>query len=199
MPQTAKVYSSKVYEAIEVAARAHHLQVRKGTEIPYLVHPLAVAGILIGAGCPEALVIAGLLHDTIEDTPLTAAEIRDGFGGEVADLVVGLSEPDKQAPWEERKAHTIAYLESEAGLDLVLVSLADKLDNIRALREGLALGGEAVWARFNRPKDKQAEYFHGLAGVFTRRLTVGAGKLLAAAFREEVDAVFGRAGAGGQG
>ncbi len=191
MPQTARIYSAKVYEAIEVAARAHHLQVRKGTEIPYLVHPLAVAGILIGAGCPEPLVIAGLLHDTIEDTPLTGTDIRARFGVEVAELVVGLSEPDKQAPWEQRKAHTIAFLEAEAGTDLLLVSLADKLDNIRALRVGLAEGGETVWARFNRPREKQAEYYLGLAGVFTRRLTQGAGKLLAAAFREEVDTVFG--------
>ena len=163
MPQEAKAYSLKLYDAIELAARAHHGQVRKGTEIPYIVHPLAVAGILIRADCPEHLVIAGILHDTLEDTPLTLEEIRLPFGREVADLVVALSEPDKKAPWEERKAHTIDYLEQMATPDVLLVSVADKLDNMRAIREGLESAGEAFWLRFNRPRENQKWYYQRLA------------------------------------
>ena len=146
MPQSAKAYSLKLYDAIELAARAHRCQVRKGTEIPYIVHPLAVAGILIHANCPEHLVIAGILHDTLEDTPLTLEEIRSQFGREVADLVVALSEPDKKAPWEERKAHTIDHLEQKATPDVLLVSVADKLDNMRAIRDGLESARRGVLA-----------------------------------------------------
>ena len=191
MPQTAKLYGSRLYDAIELAARAHRCQVRKGTEIPYIVHPLAVAGILIHANCPEHLVIAGILHDTLEDTPVTLAEIRSQFGREVADLVVALSEPDKKAPWEERKAHTIDHLEQKATPDVLLVAVADKLDNMHAIRAGLASDGEAFWLRFNRPREKQKWYFQRLAGVFERRISAGAGVALAHAFKLEVVRVFG--------
>jgi len=191
MPQEAKAYSLKLYDAIELAARAHHGQVRKGSEIPYLVHPLAVAGILIRANCPEHLVIAGILHDTLEDTPVTLEEIRLPFGREVADLVVALSEPDKKAPWEERKAHTIDHLEQMATLDMLLVSVADKLDNMRAIREGLESAGQAFWLRFNRPRENQEWYYQRLADVFERRISSGAGVALAHAFKIEVVRVFG--------
>jgi (p)ppGpp synthase/HD superfamily hydrolase len=191
MPQSAKAYSSTLYDAIELAAKAHHGQVRKGTEIPYIVHPLAVAGILIHATCPEHLVIAGILHDTLEDTPVTLEEIRSHFGREVADLVVALSEPDKQAPWEERKAHTLEYLEQMATPDVLLVAVADKLDNMRAIRAGLASDGAAFWLRFNRPRDNQKWYYQRLADVFERRITAGAGVVLAQAFKLDVERVFG--------
>jgi (p)ppGpp synthase/HD superfamily hydrolase len=191
MPQTAKAYGSRLYDAIELAARAHHRQVRKGTEIPYIVHPLAVAGILIHANCPEYLVIAGILHDTLEDTPVTLEEIRSQFGREVASLVVALSEPDKRAAWEERKAHTIDHLEQLATPDVLLVAVADKLDNMRAIREGLESDGEAFWLRFNRPRENQKWYYQRLAGVFERRITAGAGVALAHAFKLEVARVFG--------
>jgi (p)ppGpp synthase/HD superfamily hydrolase len=191
MPQSAKAYSSTLYDAIELAAKAHHGQVRKGTEIPYIVHPLAVAGILIHATCPEHLVIAGILHDTLEDTPVTLEEIRSHFGREVADLVVALSEPDKQAPWEERKAHTLEYLEQMATPDVLLVAVADKLDNMRAIRAGLASDGAAFWLRFNRPRENQKWYYQRLADVFERRITAGAGVVLAQAFKLDVERVFG--------
>jgi (p)ppGpp synthase/HD superfamily hydrolase len=191
MPQEAKAYSPKLYDAIALAARAHYRQVRKGTEVPYIVHPLAVAGILIRANCPEHLVIAGILHDTLEDTPVTLGEIRSQFGREVADLIVALSEPDKKAPWEERKEHTIAYLEQKATPDVLLVAVADKLDNMRAIREGLASDGEAFWLRFNRPRENQKWYYQHLAGVFERRIATGAGVALAHAFTLEVVRVFG--------
>ena len=196
MPQTAKAYSLKLYDAIELAARGHHGQVRKGTEIPYIVHPLAVAGILICANCPEHIVIAGILHDTLEDTPVALEEIQSQFGREVADLVVALSEPDKKAPWEERKAHTIEYLEQVATLDVLLVSVADKIDNVRAIREGLESAGEAFWLRFNRPRENQKWYYQRLAEVFERRISTGADVALAHAFKIEVVRVFGTIPAG---
>lgn len=190
MPQSARAYSGKLYEAIELAARAHHGQVRKGTEVPYLVHPLAVAVILIRAHCPEHLVIAGIFHDTLEDTPLTVGEIRARFGPQVADLVIGLSEPDKQAPWEERKAHTLGYLEHEAGEEVLLAALADKLDNIRAIRRGLDDEGETFWERFNRPKHNQGWYYRGLVQVFSARLRTQPGLSLFREFESETAQVF---------
>jgi (p)ppGpp synthase/HD superfamily hydrolase len=190
MPQTAKAYSSKLYDAIELAARAHHNQVRKGTEIPYIVHPLAVAGMLIRANCPETVVIAALFHDLVEDTPVTIREILSGFGREVADLVIALSEPDKNAPWEDRKAHTIQYLGNQASDDVLLVALADKLDNVRAIREGLESDGEKFWERFNRPREKQQWYYERLDEVFSTRVSREPALTLLKSFKAEFNKVF---------
>jgi (p)ppGpp synthase/HD superfamily hydrolase len=190
MPQNAKVYSPALYDAIQLAARAHHHQVRKGTEIPYIVHPLAVAGLLIRVSTPETAVIAALLHDVVEDTPVTIQEILSRFGPEVADLVTALSEPDKKAPWEDRKAHTIDYLEKKATDDVLLVALADKLDNIRAVREGLESDGETFWERFNRPRAKQKWYYERLEQAFSKSVRREPALTLLAAFKAEVDKVF---------
>ena len=101
-----------VEKAIEMAVQAHANQKRKGTDQPYIVHPLSVGMLLMKHGYPEHLVIAGLLHDTLEDTDLTEEEIRRVFGDPVAELVRGCSEPDKSLPWEERKKHTLSYLQT---------------------------------------------------------------------------------------
>ena len=60
--------TKKIHDAIIFAAKAHEGQRRKGTDIPYITHPFEVAQILMEAGCDETLIIAGLLHDTLEDT-----------------------------------------------------------------------------------------------------------------------------------
>jgi (p)ppGpp synthase/HD superfamily hydrolase len=192
MPQTAKAYSARLYDAIELAARAHHNQVRKGTEIPYIVHPLAVAGLLIRARCSEHIVIAALLHDVVEDTPVTIGEIRSHFGREVAELVMALSEPDKKAPWEDRKAHTLRYLGDQASDEVLLVALADKLDNMRAIREGLENDGEMFWERFNRPREKQKWYYVRLEATFSERVRREPALTLLSAFKAEVNRVFNK-------
>lgn len=190
MPQNAVIYSSRLYDAIELAARAHHGQVRKGTEIPYIVHPLAVASRLIRVECPEPLVIAALLHDVVEDTSFPIHEIAARFGPNVADLVNALSEPDKSASWEDRKAHTLEYLEQKADDAVLIVALADKLDNIRALREGLDSDGEKFWERFNRPREKQRWYYQQLQSVFSARVDREPALTLLSAFKAEIDKVF---------
>ena len=160
--------SEAVWEAIELAARAHRGQVRKGTGVPYLVHPLGVARLLIEHGLPEEVVIAGVLHDTVEDTAVTLGELEARFGAGVAGLVAALSEPDKAAPWEVRKQHTLDGLRV-APLEVVLASCADKLDNLRSLQEDLSRMGEALWGVFKRGRDQQAWYYRGLAEAFTLR------------------------------
>src|SRR5438309_5224597 len=116
--------------AIEVAAKAHRNQVRKGTDIPYIAHPYAVGMMLAQAGCPDEVIAAGILHDTVEDTPLTLEEIRQEFGDKVASIVEGCSEPDKSASWEVRKAHTLEYMRT-APWEVRVVACADKLYNLR--------------------------------------------------------------------
>ncbi len=184
--------SPLIFHAIQFASAAHAGQYRKGTRIPYLIHPLRVAAILLEAGCPEDLAVAAVLHDTVEDCFVTLDQIRRLFGSRIAELVAGASEPDKTLPWERRKQHTIDFLQT-AGDDQLLVCLADKLDNIRSIREDLALHGELAWLPFRRGRDKQRWYYESLSSVFTERCTQGIGARLASIFAAEVRAVFDHA------
>lgn len=181
--------SPLIFHAIQFAAAAHAGQYRKGTRIPYLIHPLRVAAILLESGCAEDLAVAAVLHDTVEDCFVTLEQIRRLFGPRIAELVAGASEPDKSQPWEVRKQHTIDFLRT-AGEDQLLVCLADKLDNIRSIREDLALNGELAWLRFRRGRDQQRWYYESLAAVFNERCTAGIGARLASIFSAEVRAVF---------
>jgi (p)ppGpp synthase/HD superfamily hydrolase len=180
-----------IFPAVEFATKAHAGQYRKGTKIPYIIHPLSVAKILIEHDCSEGVVIAGILHDTVEDTSITIEDIRRTFGEKVASLVEGASEPDKSDTWENRKRHTIDYLKT-APLDILLVSLADKLDNIRAIREDCEKLGESVWSRFNRPKESQAWYYRNLAEVFSGRQLANHFASLASDFQFEVNKIFAK-------
>jgi len=181
-----------IFAAVHFAAAAHSGQFRKGTRVPYLVHPLNVAKILLDHGCPDQLAIAGLLHDTVEDTRVTLEEIRTIFGAAVAHLVEFATEPEKLWTWEKRKQHTLAMLGSGEGPELLL-SIADKLDNIRSIHSDLGLLGERAWDRFKRPREKQRWYYESLSRIFDTRLLDSPGAELAAEFRSEVRAVFGPA------
>ncbi len=161
--------SERVFQAIEFATKAHTGQFRKGTKVPYIVHPLGVAKILIEAGCSEDVAVAGILHDTVEDSSTRIDDIRRDFGEEVARLVEGASEPNKSDTWENRKQHTIDILET-APMDAVYVSLADKLANIRDIRADYEKLGDDVFLRFNRPKEKQEWYYRAMADLFSKRI-----------------------------
>lgn len=151
----------KRHEAIEFAARAHLGQIRKGSDIPYISHPFEVALLLDEAGADDTLFIAGLLHDTLEDTSVTPEAIRERFGEEVLTLVQNASE-DKSKTWEERKTRTIDRLTKTRDQRIVMLACADKAANLRSTRYNYEEHGEKVWDRFNRGKDQFKWYYHGV-------------------------------------
>lgn len=181
---------SDLFDAIEFAARAHHGQFRKASPVPYILHPLNVARILIECGAPDGVVISAVLHDVVEDTKVSLDQVRAEFGQEVARLVEGMSEPDRRDTWENRKRGTLSALET-APQDLLLIELADKLDNIREINKDLAREGDAVWKRFNRGRDRQKWLYEQFADLFNRRVTTECGKRLAREFAANVRSVFG--------
>ena len=179
-----------IFRAIEFATKAHSGQYRKGTKIPYITHPLNVAKRLIQMECSEPVIVAGILHDTLEDTYVTFDELQETFGKEIADLVNSVSEPNKSdLIWENRKAHTIKHLKT-ASEQLLIISLADKLDNIRSIREDHERIGDKLWKRFNRPKEKQKWYYEALADIFLMRFNDPKAVSLVNQFRSEVNYVF---------
>ena len=178
-----------LFDAIEFAVHAHCGHFRKGTRTPYIFHPLNVARMLLESGCSEEVVVAGILHDTLEDTPIALEDIQTRFGEDVANLVYLVSEPDKLDKWENRKKHTLMSLES-ASKEVLLIALADKLDNILSIQRMLEQDGDVVWSRFNRPKNAQAWYYLNLIDVFRRRVTEEPGLSLFLKLQAGVDQVF---------
>ncbi|HEY0069998.1 MAG TPA: HD domain-containing protein [Chloroflexia bacterium] len=176
--------------AIELAARAHVGQVRKGTDIPYIAHPYAVGLMLAQAGCEDVIVAAGILHDTVEDTDVTLEQLREQFGERVASIVEGCSEPDRSKGWEARKEHTLAYLPT-APRDVRLVSLADKLHNARSILADLRRGGEETWLRFKRGRTQQAWYYRGLVAALCSPRPGEEPLPFCAEFKQVVEDLFG--------
>ena len=85
----------RLYAALQFAAKAHDGQYRKQSNIPYITHPMMVGVFLQDANCSVDAIIAGYLHDTLEDTDVTEDQIEKQFGSYVLELVKACSEPDK--------------------------------------------------------------------------------------------------------
>jgi DNA-binding MarR family transcriptional regulator len=165
---------NRISKAFEFASEAHKNEFRKGTTIPYIVHPLDVLSILLKNGASEDLSIAGLLHDVLEDTPRSREEIRISFGDSVGllvedaseneELTKGVSNEEKKKTWKIRKSQKIEKVRT-SGRELRLLICADKLSNIRDLIEDLHSNGEVVWGKFNASKDQQSWYYHEIAAA----------------------------------
>ncbi len=125
-------HSADILRAAVFAARAHSGQTRKGAaQEPYVNHVLEVAEILAAHGAPQASILAGLLHDVVEDTEITSAELAEAFGAEVAGIVAEATD-DTALPKETRKALQVSKAphKSDAAKQL---KLADKISNLRAI------------------------------------------------------------------
>ncbi len=153
-------WKNRIEEAIEIAAQAHDGQFRKGTSTPYITHPFAVGLLLMDAGCSESLVIAGILHDTVEDTDLTLECIRKNFGNHVAEIVDGCSE-NKSLRWRERKSECIEALKT-ATTEVCIVTCADKLHNLRTVISEFDDIGDVVWERFHGGLEAQEWYYRSV-------------------------------------
>ena len=127
---------SLLREAWRVGAAAHAGQTRKSGE-PYITHPVAVAGVLAELGLDVETLIAAILHDTIEDTPLRREEIASQFGEDVAELVDGVTKLDKLKFRDRQEAAAESFrkmlLAMSRDLRVIMIKLADRLHNMRTL------------------------------------------------------------------
>jgi len=181
-------FNYMINKAIEMAAKAHNGQNRKVTDIPYIVHPFEVALILQENDACEEVIVAGILHDTLEDTELKEEDIRKVFGDKILELILGASEELKnreKTPWYDRKLHTIEHLKN-APLEVKMVSCADKLSNIRSMITGYNEMGDRLWDRFNAPYEKQKWYYQSLI----QSLEALDGFKMYKQFKEAVDYLF---------
>jgi len=168
-------FSSRYDTALALAARAHRDQLRKGTDLPYIAHPVHVSIILMRHGFGEDLAIAGLLHDVVEDTETPLAAIAAEFGDDVARLVDLVSETKSaggaELPWEQRKAEKLAHLWA-AGPDVAALKAADAIHNARSIAADVRGAGPAVWERFKRGPAPTLEYYRAILEGVRAKLAV---------------------------
>ncbi len=124
--------------AFKIARERHNGQMRSSGE-PYIIHPIAVAKIVLDYGMDYQSVVAAMLHDTVEDTDLTLEEIKKEFGGDIAALVDGLTKlgkvPLDTKDKEEQQAENVRkmLLAMSEDIRVIIIKLADRLHNVRTL------------------------------------------------------------------
>lgn len=168
------MHSRRFIKALWYAAGVHRTQVRKGTPVPYIAHPLAVTSLALEYGASEVEAIAALLHDAIEDCggERIRRRIIALFGLEIASIVVHCSEPDKgEKSWQDRKDAAIAHYRVKPA-SAQLVSACDKLHNARAILRDYRIHGESLWDRFDgagenghSPRERTLWYYRTLAAT----------------------------------
>lgn len=158
--------------ATTFAAWAHRDQVRKGSDTPYIAHPMAVSALVIAHGGDLEQAIAALLHDTVEDCGVSFAEIAQNFGERPAGIVQACTDgvPDDMGgkpPWRPRKEAYLAALPGKRS-DAMLVILCDKVHNAESIAMDLTTGDpDEVFGRFTGGAGGTAWYYMQLAEVFS--------------------------------
>jgi (p)ppGpp synthase/HD superfamily hydrolase len=178
-PQTdTPILGQNFIDAFEMASEVHRYQLRKGSDVPYLAHLMAVSALVLDFGGDEECAMAALLHDTVEDCEdgrAMEAEIRGRFGNRVADIVLhcsdAIAEPGRpKPPWHARKQAYIDGLE-HADHDALLVSACDKLHNARSVLGDLRVARDALWQRFStKSGPDQVWYYTTVAHLYSRRI-----------------------------
>lgn len=154
--------SPRLERALRWAAVCHAGQTRKGSDVPYFEHVAAVAMILDRAGFEEDVVIAGLLHDVVEDTEATFEDVADRFGPGVREVVAACSEvkldaEGRKRPWIDRKRDHLAALGSVGDAARAII-VADKLHNLLSIEVDLE-EGRPVWGLFNADRAQVLWYY----------------------------------------
>lgn len=184
--QPRQAHSQRYTDALSWAAELHQLQQRKGKNVPYIAHLIAVSGLVWEDGDQmahledqkhrEELAIAALLHDAIEDAGVSKEQIAARFGERVAQIVDDCTDTNgaveaggKKEPWLLRKTRYIEHLQS-APLDSLLVSAADKAHNARDMVLD-ARRAPGMWSKFNAGMEGSAWYLLRLHQTFSHRLS----------------------------
>ena len=168
--------SKKVNLALKTASRAHRDQVRKGTDIPYISHPVAVAMIIGEYTTDENIIVAGILHDILEDVKpsiYSETDMRGDFGDKITDIVKDVSEDkvagEPEKPWTDRKKGYLAHLDNLANVEPIIVSTADKIHNLTDMLDEYERVGDELWERFNAPKDDELWFYKTFLEIIQKK------------------------------
>lgn len=155
-----------VTRAMIFAAEAHDGDVRKGSQTPYIVHPMEAMAIASSLTEDPEVLAAAALHDVAEDCGVTREELTLRFGERVASLVMAESQiqsGDPCASWDDRKRRAVEQLE-HASRDEMIIALADKLSNMRAISRDFEREGEKMFLKFHQTdRSRHAWYYRNCA------------------------------------
>lgn len=158
-------FTLPIQRAIKFSVKTHEVyqkQKRKGKDVAYITHPLTVGLILSLVGASEDVIIAGILHDTIEDSieekKVSKEMLVERFGQRVADLVDSVTEQERDLPWDDRKRIVLDHI-CELDRDSLLVKSADLISNNSELIDDYRRHGEPVFANFTAPREKMLSYY----------------------------------------
>jgi (p)ppGpp synthase/HD superfamily hydrolase len=168
------MYSYRIEQAIRAAAVLHQTQLRKGSmPFPYVTHLFATAFTLLDYTNDEDVIIAALLHDTIEDTDYTIDELQEDFGGKVREIVEAVTEPkstpENRVSFSERKQVYTQQLK-KGPKEAILVAAADKMHNFRTMIEDYSDAHERFVQDFGKNFDERIEAYQNIANVINNRL-----------------------------
>jgi len=154
----------RINKAVAFAMTAHREQYRKVGDIPYIWHPVEVANICMQMTHDEDVIIAGLLHDTVEDTDVTIEDIEREFGPRVREFV-GSETEDKHPElppsnsWLQRKRESVLDL-LDAPLEAKIVWLADKVSNMRSFHNMYIEMGDRMWENFHMKDARMQKWYY---------------------------------------
>ena len=152
-------------EAILYASAAHQGMFRKGNQQPYIFHPIEVLSLVSTMTLDDEVLCAAVLHDTVEDTPVTIEDIENKFGKRVAKMVAYETEDkrgnvNKAETWKERKAEAIEVIKGIDDEGAKMVCLADKVSNLRSYHLSYLVKGEEFWNMFNQRDPLEHYWYH---------------------------------------
>lgn len=174
--------TQRIEQAIARATVLHHSQKRKVSGVPYIVHPYSVAFLLAHYTDDEDVIIAGLLHDVLEDVPeYTETMLREEFGERVFRIVKEVTEdylqngngkwlPQDSTSWRSRKQHYLDNIKNDSP-EALLVATADKIHNMRGLLDEHRIHGALVWEKFRRKSHDMLWFYQSATEIIAERLT----------------------------
>ncbi|MDD2766415.1 MAG: HD domain-containing protein [Candidatus Moranbacteria bacterium] len=172
--------TKKIERAIVLSTVLHSNQKRKISGVPYIIHPYSVAFLLAHYIDDEDVIIAGLLHDTLEDVPtFTEKMLEEEFGSRVCAIVKEVTEnytqEEKENPkmrpasWQYRKEGYLKGLKDDS-TEALLIASADKIHNMRSFLDEYPLHFETIWESFHTDKEKILWFYSEATRIIKERL-----------------------------
>ena len=152
-------------DAVAFAAEKHAGKFRKGSKLPYIVHPMEAAAICASFTDDVEVLAAAVLHDVVEDAGVRVEELEGKFGSRVASIVAGESEDKREGMpaaqmWKIRKLEGIEHVRNADDIGVKMVCLGDKLSNIRSIQRDFEELGDEVWQRFNQKDPAEHAWYY---------------------------------------
>ncbi len=171
------VYSERVNKAIKIATRLHDGQFRRGSTIPYIAHPFAVALMTQDYIDSEDVFIGGVLHDILEDVPereYAAKDLANDFGYDILNIVETVSEPNIRTPtqeaWRARKYSYLNNIQSSNDIRPLIISACDKMHNMGELVYGYNELGESIWTYFAAKREREIWFYDSVLHILNTKI-----------------------------